>query len=82
MSDEYDNCGEHGLEYPCGPLCNIKIDCSVEEFRNNLKIDEFFFPPPWDIDEYPEKTDGWLTFQWHMKQNPEYYLSGFKRVES
>lgn len=36
---------------------------------------ESYFPPPWHIDEYPEKTQGWIEFQKEMIKNPEYYLS-------
>lgn len=33
-----------------------------------------FFPPPWDIKEYPEKTEGWIAFQRAMKEDPKYYM--------
>lgn len=34
---------------------------------------EDFFPPPWNIYEHPEKTEGWIEFQRHMQKDPEYY---------
>lgn len=34
---------------------------------------EMFFPPPWDINENPEKTEGWIEFQRAMKRDPDYY---------
>jgi hypothetical protein len=34
-----------------------------------------FFPPPWSISEYPEKTEGWIEFQRAMKKDPKYYLN-------
>jgi hypothetical protein len=33
-----------------------------------------FFPPPWNPNEHPEKTEGWLEFQREMKKYPKYYL--------
>lgn len=32
-----------------------------------------YFPPPWNPDEHPEKTIGWLEFQKALKDDPEYY---------
>ncbi len=32
-----------------------------------------FFPPPWNINEHPEKTEGWIEFQKELRKNPEYY---------
>ncbi len=37
-----------------------------------------FFPPPWNIFEYPEKTEGWIEFQKAMREDPKYYLEDFK----
>lgn len=34
------------------------------EWYNPLKmIEGGFFPPPWDMSENPEKTEGWIEFQ-------------------
>lgn len=41
---------------------------------DNLNEDDGFFPPPWNIYEFPEKTEGWIEFQKYMKKDPEYYL--------
>lgn len=35
---------------------------------------ESFFPPPWNINEHPEKTKGWIEFQREMRKDPKYYL--------
>lgn len=32
-----------------------------------------FFPPPWNINEFPEKTEGWIEFQKAMRKDPSYY---------
>lgn len=34
---------------------------------------ESYFPPPWDINKYSEKTEGWIEFQKAMKNDPDYY---------
>ena len=35
--------------------------------------EDLFFPPPWDMYKYPEKTEGWIEFQKAMKKEPLYY---------
>lgn len=39
----------------------------------SLSCEEGYFPPPWNPNENPEKTIGWLEFQKAMKNDPEYY---------
>ena len=34
---------------------------------------ENLFPPPWNMYEYPEKTEGWMEFQRAMRKDPIYY---------
>jgi hypothetical protein len=34
---------------------------------------ESFFPPPWNPNEHPEKTEGWIEFQRAQSKNPIYY---------
>ncbi len=41
---------------------------------NNQDNYEAFFPPPWSISDFPEKTEGWIEFQRAMKRDPKYYL--------
>ena len=36
-----------------------------------------FFPPPWNISENPEKTEGWIEFQRYMRKDPKYYLADY-----
>jgi hypothetical protein len=43
------------------------------KLENNNSYDSYF-PPPWDISDHPEKTEGWIEFQKQMRKNPEYYL--------
>lgn len=40
----------------------------------NITQDDGFFPPLWNMNEYPEKTDGWIQFQIALKKDPEFYL--------
>lgn len=37
------------------------------------KINEGYYPPPWNIEENPEKTKGWIAFQELMRNDPDYY---------
>ncbi len=53
---------------------NPFLDAIPECFISDEKIEEPFFPPPWNIDEHPEKTEGWIEFQREMRKDPEYYL--------
>jgi len=32
-----------------------------------------YYPPPWDIYEFPEKTEGWIEYQRAMRKDPQYY---------
>jgi hypothetical protein len=36
-----------------------------------------YFPPPWNPDEFPEKTKGWIEFQKCLKDDINYYLGIF-----
>ncbi len=47
----------------------------LEKFKpKSLNPEDGYFPPPWNINDFPEKTLGWLEFQKEMKENPRYYL--------
>ena len=35
-----------------------------------------YFPPPWNPDEHPEKTEGWIAFQEEQRKDPRYYGCG------
>lgn len=49
---------------------------------NNSKIEvcltplshESYFPPPWNITDHPEKTEGWIEFQKTLRKDPKYYM--------
>jgi len=49
----------------------MKKDIKVPLETSNL---ETFFPPPWNVSEHPEKTEGWIEFQKAMRASPNYYL--------
>lgn len=38
---------------------------------------ESYFPPPWNMSDYPEKTEGWIEFQKALINDPKYYLNHF-----
>jgi len=40
--------------------------------KDDTKFIEYF-PPPWNPNEFPEKTQGWLAFQDAMRNDPEFY---------
>jgi hypothetical protein len=60
--------------------CSCKLWTQVmksqPERLNPKALEEGFFPPPWDIYEHPEKTEGWIEFQREMRKDPKYYLQG------
>ena len=35
-----------------------------------------YFPPPWNPNEHPEKTAGWIAFQEEQRKDPKYYGCG------
>ena len=48
------------------------------KLRNPISLTEdSVFPPPWNIYENPEKTEGWIEFQKRMKEDPAYYLGKY-----
>ena len=46
--------------------------CQPERL-NEETYSEGFFPPPWSINDHPEKTEGWIAFQEAMRNDPDYY---------
>lgn len=51
------------------------VDNELDKFKpKSLKPEDGYFPPPWNPNEFPEKTLGWLEFQRAMKEDPDYYL--------
>jgi len=49
--------------------------------KEPISIGEYFFPPPWNINEFPEKTEGWIEFQKALKKDPAYYLMDLPNVK-
>lgn len=48
--------------------------CGYQPERLNEKTcSEGFFPPPWNVNDHPEKTEGWIAFQKAIRNNPDYY---------
>ena len=35
-----------------------------------------YFPPSWNPNDYPEKTEGWIAFQEEQRKDPKYYGCG------
>jgi hypothetical protein len=51
-------------------------EISKEEFFEEMRsLSDGFFPPPWNPNEFPEKTEGWIEFQKAMRKKPDYYQS-------
>lgn len=47
----------------------------INFFNNQCKTldNSGYFPPPWNPNDYPEKTVGWLAFQDVLRKDPIYY---------
>lgn len=45
-------------------------------------LEDGFYPPPWNIYEHPEKTEGWIEFQRAVRKDPKYYLQGSDSLNS
>ncbi len=58
-----------GVRFPRsdGSILHIKAGESIEISYPS------YFPPPWNITDNPEKTDGWIEFQKAMRKDPGYY---------
>ena len=41
----------------------------------SINPEDGYFPAPWNPNEFPERTIGWMEFQKEMKENPKYYLN-------
>ena len=72
--------------YP-GPIAlDIKPSKELKEYHQPKNNDDFsqisFFPPPWNIDEHPEKTEGWIEFQKALREDPAYYLDFMRYLQS
>jgi hypothetical protein len=60
----------------CGPECRKKSE-ERKKYEIRTMINEGLFGPPWNISEFPEKTEGWFEFQRSLLKDPEYYLKYF-----
>lgn len=45
---------------------------------SDMLNEDGFFPPPWNINDYPEKTLGWIEFQKAMRADPQIYRYAFE----
>lgn len=47
----------------------------MNEYKKSdmVTVSEGFFPPPWNIYDHPEKTEGWIAFQEYLSNNHKYY---------
>ena len=52
------------------PLFNLEGHMDID---STVPLAEVLYPPPWNMYEHPEKTEGWFAFQLAMKKEPEYY---------
>lgn len=65
------------------PIKNIEIWINefFDQYRRerSKREDRYiggYFPPPWNLTEYPEKTEGWIAFQEEQRKDPKYYGCG------
>ena len=54
------------------PVCGFQPERSK---REDHYIGGYFLPP-WNLNEHPEKTEGWIAFQEEQRKNPKYYGCG------
>jgi hypothetical protein len=53
-------------------LCNLlNQDYYVPGKRE--KLTDGLHPPPWNMYDHPEKTEGWIEYQKEMRKDPDYY---------
>lgn len=64
-------------------LCNVYWTTDYELVDNQperSKREDYYiggyFPPPWNPNEHPEKTKGWIAFQEEQRKDPKYYGCG------
>lgn len=60
-----------------------KLENGIYHDLNNGTLTSYaFFPPPWNMYEHPEKTEGWIEFQKAIRKDPKYYLEGLCSTSS
>jgi hypothetical protein len=73
-NDSYKKDGHLFLSHPAKFEC---YDCNQPE--RSKREDHYiggYFPPPWNPNEHPEKTKGWIAFQEEQRKDPKYYGCG------
>ena len=62
------------------PKCRENTEKLRKQNRERSKREDRYiggyFPPPWNPNEHPEKTDGWIAFQEEQRKDPGYYGCG------
>lgn len=72
----------HCRNYECGNVIKEnEMFCKscLAKYQKKELIMEGYFPPPWNPNEFPEKTEGWIEFQKYLREDPEYYLMNFEK---
>jgi hypothetical protein len=75
------SCGKENTYYAgdgiLNPTWEIHLHPNQPE-RSKREDHEYigYFPPPWNISEHPEKTEGWIAFQEAQRKDPKYYGCG------
>jgi|GEM_PF-4607487 len=61
----------------CGQQTNgSQRPSAICECKKEQRYVVGYFPPPWNPNEHPEKTEGWIAFQEEQRKDPGYYGSG------
>lgn len=63
---------ENGKSWKC-PNCEFN---QPERSKREDRYNGGYFPPPWNPNEHPEKTEGWIAFQEEQRKDPKYYGCG------
>lgn len=51
-------------------------ECQPERSKREDHYIGGYFPPSWNPNEHPEKTEGWIAFQEAQRRDPKYYGCG------
>lgn len=88
-SENLAKCNHEWMHIPLSDVVDCRLCGKIKEHTDAKKLklntnpinDNLFFPPSWNMSDYPEKTEGWIAFQIDMKSNPQYYLEQFLKKD-
>jgi hypothetical protein len=88
-SEKLTKCNHEWIHIPLSDVVDCRLCGEIKEHIGTKKLalnsnpinDNLFFPPSWNMKDFPEKTKGWIAFQIDMKSNPQYYLEQFLKKD-